>query len=55
MESTQTERLLAQATEIATRAFEKPSEAAVMKIFDRLAYEFDVADQERGRGEHVTH
>ncbi len=38
---TETERLLAQAQDIANRRLEKPSERAVLEIFDELRAERD--------------
>jgi hypothetical protein len=40
-----TETLLLQAQEIARRAFENPSDEAVMKLFERLSYEADLASE----------
>lgn len=42
----QTESLLQQAQDIARRAFEQPSDDAVMAIFQRLALEADLASDE---------
>lgn len=52
---TQTETLLTQATEIAKRTFIDPSELAVMKIFDRLAYELDCSAPDMGSGHATVH
>ncbi|CUJ41834.1 Uncharacterised protein [Achromobacter xylosoxidans] len=47
MEMTETETLLTQAQDIALRAFEDPTESAVMDIFRRLCCEQDEARMSR--------
>ena len=53
---TETETLLTQAQDIALRAFEDPSESAVMDIFRRLCCEQDEARMSQGvEGYGVVH
>lgn len=53
---TETETLLTQAQDIALRAFEDPSESAVMDIFRRLCSEQDEARMSQGmEGHGVIH
>ena len=53
---TETETLLSKAQDIALRAFEDPSESAVMDIFRRLCCEQDEARMSQGlEGHGVIH
>ena len=52
---TQTEALLKQAADIAQRQFKEPSEAAILEVFRRLAYEFDTVEAERAEAVHALH
>lgn len=49
---TETETLLSRAQDIALRAFDEPSESAVMDIFRRLCCELDEARMAQGTEEH---
>jgi hypothetical protein len=49
---TETENLLSRAQDIALRAFDEPSESAVMDIFRRLCCELDEARMTQGTQEH---